>query len=81
MREVKAFITLRSGKEVDHPRSKLKHDEESVAEKEKGNLQRKMTMIKQVSTYEKFLKDLCTVKRRFNVNKKVFLTEQVSVII
>ena len=52
-----------------------------LKEKEKGNLQRKMTMIKQVSTYEKFLKDLCTVKRRFNVNKKVFLTEQVSVII
>ena len=38
-------------------------------------------MIKQVPTYEKFLKDLCTVKRGFNVNKKAFLTEQVSVII
>ena len=37
-----------------------------------------LDMIKQVSTYTKFLKDLCTVKRSFNVNKKAFLTEQVS---
>ncbi|RVW92593.1 hypothetical protein CK203_039407 [Vitis vinifera] len=35
VREVKAVITLRSGKEVDQPTSKPKHDEESVAEKEK----------------------------------------------
>ena len=40
-----------------------------------------LDMIKQVPTYEKFLKDLCTVKRGLNVNKKAFLTEQVSVII
>ena len=33
VREVKAVITLRSGKEVDQPTSKPKHDEESVAEK------------------------------------------------
>ena len=38
-------------------------------------------MIKQVSTYAKFLKDLCTIKRGLNVNKKGFLTEQVSAII
>ena len=38
-------------------------------------------MIKQVPTYAKFLKDLCTVKRGLNVNKKTFLTEQVSDII
>ncbi|RVW53765.1 hypothetical protein CK203_112887 [Vitis vinifera] len=36
VREVKAVITLRSGKEVDHPRPRPKHDEESVAEKEKS---------------------------------------------
>ena len=36
VREVKAVITLRSGKEVDQPTSKPKHDEESVAEKEKS---------------------------------------------
>ena len=40
-----------------------------------------LDMIKQVPTYEKFLKDLCTVKRGFNINKKAFLTEQVSAII
>ncbi|RVW66492.1 hypothetical protein CK203_066076 [Vitis vinifera] len=34
-REVKAIITLRSGKEVDLPTSKLEHKVESEAEKEK----------------------------------------------
>ena len=38
-------------------------------------------MIKQVPTYAKFLKDLCTVKKGLNMNKKAFLTEQVSAII
>ena len=38
-------------------------------------------MIKQVPTYAKILKDLCTVKRGLNVDKKVFLTKQVSAII
>ena len=38
-------------------------------------------MIKQVSTYAKFLNDLCTVKRGLNIDKKDFLTEQVSSII
>ncbi|RVX01286.1 hypothetical protein CK203_031352 [Vitis vinifera] len=148
VREVKAIITLRSGKEVDQPTSKPRHDEKSVAEKEKseeikGKRKGKSTkkddhdssvdekperivikedmmkkyvpppfpqalhgkkgtnnasknfellrqvkvniplldMIKQVSTYAKFLKDLCTVKRGLNVNKKAFLIEQVSAII
>ena len=40
-----------------------------------------LDMIKQVPTYAIFLKDLCTVKRGLNVNKKAFLTEQVSAII
>ena len=40
-----------------------------------------LDMIKQVTTYTKFLKDLCTIKRGLNVNKKAFLTEQVSAII
>ena len=40
-----------------------------------------LDMIKQVPTYAKFLKDLCTVKRGLNVNKKAFLTKQVSAII
>ena len=40
-----------------------------------------LDMIKQVPTYAKFLKDLCTVKKGLNVNRKAFLTEQVSAII
>jgi len=37
--------------------------------------------IKQIPSYAKFLKDLCTVKRKLFVQKKAFLTEQVSSII
>ena len=37
--------------------------------------------IRQVPSYAKFLKDLCTVKRRVNVSKKAFLTKQVSSIL
>ena len=40
-----------------------------------------LDMIKQVPTYAKFLKDLCTVKRGLNVDKKAFRTEQVNAII
>ena len=40
-----------------------------------------LDMIKLVSTYAKFLKNLCSIKRGLNVNKKAFLTEQVSAII
>ena len=40
-----------------------------------------LDMIKQVPTYAKFLKDLCTVKRGLNVDKKAFINEQVSAII
>jgi hypothetical protein len=37
--------------------------------------------IQQISSYAKFLKDLVTVKRKTNVPKKVFMTEQVSAIL
>ena len=40
-----------------------------------------LNMIKQVPIYAKFLKDLCTIKRGLNVDKKAFLIEQVSSII
>ena len=33
-----------------------------------------LNLMKQVPTYAKFLKDLCTVKRGLKVNKKAFLT-------
>jgi len=41
---------------------------------------RLLDAIKQAPSYAKFLKDLCIVKRKLNVKKKVFLAEQVSVI-
>jgi hypothetical protein len=36
-----------------------------------------LDVIKQVPSYAKFLKDMCTVKRKLNVKKKAFLAEQV----
>ena len=40
-----------------------------------------LDMIKQIPTYAKFLKDLCTVKKGLGIDKKAFQTEQVSSII
>jgi hypothetical protein len=37
--------------------------------------------IQQIPSYAKYLKDLCTVKRKHHVQKKAFLTEQVSAIL
>ena len=119
--EVKAVITLRSGKEVKKlvPKPAEEGQEAKEAEPEeeviKENAVKKtpspflqalkakkkainqaeilevlrqvkvniplLDMIKQVPTYAKFLKDLCTVKRGLNVDKKAFLKEQVSAII
>ena len=122
--EVKAVVTLRSGREVKPLAPKPAEEDPNVVESEseledvapKGDTVNKSTppifpqalrnkkkainqteilevlrqvkvniplldMIKQVPTYAKFLKDLCTVKRGLNVNKKAFLTEQVSAII
>ena len=122
MDEVKAIITLRSGKQVDQPVPKPTEEtrEEKEAEPERiiikeDSMKKNMPpqfpqalkgkkkaskqveilevlrqvkvniplldMIKQVPTYAKFLKDLCTVKRGLNVDKRAFLTEQVSSII
>ena len=120
--EVKAVVTLRSGKELrpavpalaksapivaDPPQEEqsakreevktsvpppfpqaLQKKKNSVNQTEMLEVLRKvkvniplLDMIKQVPTYAKFLKDLCTVKRGLNVNKKAFLIEQVSAII
>ena len=120
--EVKAIITLRSGKQVEKPMPKPHEDakEENVEEPEriaiKEDMMKKskplpfpqalrgkkkvnnqteilvvlrqvkvniplLDMIKQVPTYAKFLKDLCTVKRGLSIDKKAFLIEQVSAII
>ena len=35
-----------------------------------------LDVIKQIPSYAKFLKDLCTVKRKLGVNKEAFMTEQ-----
>ena len=40
-----------------------------------------LDIIKQVPVYENFLKDLCTIKKGLGIEKKAFLTEQVSAII
>ena len=120
--EVKAVVTLRSGRELKPTVPELVksapevaeplQEKQSVAKEEVKNripppfpqvLRKKknhvnqtemlevlrqvkvniplLDMIKQVPTYAKFLKDLCTVKKGLNVNKKAFLTEQVSAII
>ena len=120
--EAKAFVTLRSGKElkptdptlvksaptvVDPPQEEqspsreerkisvpppfpqaLRKKKSSVNQTEMLEVLQQvkvniplLDIIKQVPTYAKFLKDLCTVKRGLNVNKKAFLTEQVSAII
>ena len=120
--EVKAVVTLRSGKELrpavpalaktaptvaDQPKEEQSAKREGVKtnvpppfpqalRKKKNSINQTemlevlrqvkvniplLDMIKQVPTCAKFLKDLCTVKRGLNVNKKAFLTEQVSAII
>ncbi|RVW63904.1 Retrovirus-related Pol polyprotein from transposon opus [Vitis vinifera] len=146
MKDVKALITLRSGKKIEKPtpkphvekkkknkeREEMEEKESEISEKKKDydstmnailekellkeEMLKKSTsppfpqalhgkkgirnaaeilevlrqvkvniplldMIKQVPTYAKFLKDLCTIKRGLTVNKKAFLTEQVSAIL
>ena len=122
MDEVKAIITLRSGKEVDQPMPKpieesrkgeelhsehilLKEDSmkyripppfpQALRGKKKASQQAGilevlrqvkvniplLDIIKQVPAYENFLKDLCTIKKELGIEKKAFLTEQVSAII
>ena len=122
MDEVKAIITLRSGKEVDQPMPKpveesrkgeelqsehilLKEDSmkhcmpppfpQALRSKKKASHQAGilevlgqvkvniplLDIIKQVPAYAKILKDLCTIKKGLGIEKKAFLTEQVSAII
>ena len=122
MDEVKAIITLRSGKEVDQPMPKpvaesrqgekmksehilLEEDSmkyripppfpQALRGKKKATQQASilevlrqvkvniplLDIIKQVPAYAKFLKDLCTIKKGLGIEKKAFLTEQVSAII
>ena len=114
--EVKAVITLRSGKQVEQPMpipiEETKEEKEVESERIviKEDMMKKsmpppfpqalrgkkkvinqneilevlrqvkvniplLYIIKQVPTYAKFLKDLCTIKRGLSINKKPFLTE------
>ncbi|RVW46414.1 Retrovirus-related Pol polyprotein from transposon 297 [Vitis vinifera] len=82
-------ITLRNGKEYEGPKLPLCRDIKvgdktlkilEVLKQVKINIPL-LDMIKQLPAYAKFLKDLCTVKRRIKLSKKAFLTEQVSAII
>ena len=120
MDEVKAIITLRSGREIEQlvPMTSEETYKEKEAEPErviisedpvkktmpppfpqalrgKKKIPNKaeiwevlrqvniplLNMIKQVPTYAKFLKDLCTVKKGLGIEKKAFLTKQVNAII
>ena len=122
MDEVKAIITLRSGREIEQPvpltseetckeqeaepereiisedsmkhcmpppfpqalRSKKKASQQAgileVLRQVKVNIPL-LDIIKQVPAYAKFLKDLCTIKKGLGIEKKAFLTKQVSAII
>ena len=94
MDEVKAIITLRSGKELKQPAPKVvkkgqeteETEPEEVVIKQTAEknitpppfpqaLKAKKMAINQAEIYAKFLKDLCTVKRGLNVDKKAFLIE------
>ena len=122
LNEVKAIITLRSGKKLTKPTPKaidpgqeaidtepeevvikqtveenkpsppfpqsLKTKKKAINQAEILEVLRQvkvniplLDMIKQVPTYAKFLKDLCKVKKGLSIDKKAFLTEQVSAII
>ncbi|RVW80709.1 hypothetical protein CK203_053965 [Vitis vinifera] len=74
LREVKAVITLRSGKEVDQPLPKVRQDEELIS---------KRTLVKESNSQEEKSgkKRLVHSQERVHVTKKAFLTEQVSAII
>ncbi|RWR80163.1 Retrotransposon gag protein [Cinnamomum micranthum f. kanehirae] len=63
---------------LTHPRQKIPNQEILDVFKEVRINIPLLDAIKQVPTYAKFLKDLCTAKRRVHVPKKAFLTEQVS---
>ncbi|KAL6321892.1 hypothetical protein AAG906_035599 [Vitis piasezkii] len=93
VREVKAIITLRSGKEVVQPTPKLKHDEGSELEKDMGEKKSKeddhdssvdkepRIVIKEDMMKKHMPPPFSQALHRFNVTKKAFLTEQVSAII
>ncbi|RVW66503.1 Transposon Tf2-2 polyprotein [Vitis vinifera] len=120
MKDVKALITLRSGKKIEQPtpkphvekeeeikKGKEMEDKESEISEEKKDSDSTMNAIpekellkeemlkkstsppfpqalhgkKGIRNAAEILEDLCTIKRGLTVNKKAFLTEQVSAIL
>ncbi|RVW98353.1 Retrovirus-related Pol polyprotein from transposon 17.6 [Vitis vinifera] len=120
MKDVKALITLRSGKKIEQPtpkphvekeeeikKGKEMEDKDSEISEEKKDFDSTMNAIpekelmneemlkkstsppfpqalhgkKGVRNAAEILEDLCTIKRGLIVNKKAFLTEQVSAIL
>ncbi|RVW31216.1 Retrovirus-related Pol polyprotein from transposon 17.6 [Vitis vinifera] len=97
LREVKAVITLRSGKEVDQPLPNLEHDEELMSKRpliKESNNQEEQSGKKSASKSSieeepriasphicKVSKGLVHSQRGLQVIKNAFLTEQVSAII
>ncbi|XP_038978855.1 uncharacterized protein LOC120109176, partial [Phoenix dactylifera] len=67
--QVKSVTTLRSGKIIN---------KEIPTKDDKPKKSIEKDAIKQIPSYAKFLKDLCTIKRKLYVQKKAFLTEQVT---
>ncbi|XP_052197344.1 uncharacterized protein LOC127804512 [Diospyros lotus] len=67
-------------KEAQSKRDKTNADMYEVFKQVRINIPL-LDAIKQTPSYAKFLKDLCTVKRKINVREKAFLTEQVSAIL
>ncbi|XP_071905656.1 uncharacterized protein [Coffea arabica] len=79
-------MTLRSGKEVEGP--KLEKTKKTEKEKEILDVFRKVEIniplldaIKQVPNYAKFLKDLCTPKKKLRGDERVAVGENVSAIL
>nr|CAN84028.1 hypothetical protein VITISV_024040 [Vitis vinifera] len=88
VRDVKALITLRSGKKVElpTPKPRVEEEEEEETKKMEEIKGKKKDISEGKEDHDSTVngnpeKDLCTIKRGLNVNKKAFLTEQVSAII
>uniref|UniRef100_A0A2N9GPF0 RNA-directed DNA polymerase n=1 Tax=Fagus sylvatica TaxID=28930 RepID=A0A2N9GPF0_FAGSY len=94
--ECKTVTILRSGKAIGEevekgiPKAKEKSKKTQVEMDESGTPKVKeaeqltlplLHIIKQMPTYAKVIKDLCTVKRKHHLKKTAFFTEQVSAII
>ncbi|KAK9208804.1 hypothetical protein WN944_001164 [Citrus x changshan-huyou] len=77
--EVKAVMTLRKGKEVNNKVEMPVTKENQIVPVSVNILL--LDFIKQVPSYAKFLKDLCTKKRNIYVQKKASLTENISSIL